>query len=183
MARVLLGITGGIAAYKTPDLVRLFAKSGIETVCVMTKEAGEFVAPLALRTVSGNPVYQDLFFESKNPGEKVTHVGLAQNADLIVIAPATANIIGKIACGIADDLLTTVVMAAGCKVLLAPAMNTKMWENPIVKENVKKLSKLGYVFTGPGSGELACGDYGSGRMESTENIFKQAALMLKKKDR
>ncbi len=181
MTRVVLGITGGIAAYKTPDLVRMLTGDGIETLCVMTKEAREFVTPLTLRTLSGNPVFEDMFFESKNPGSNVTHIGLAQNCSLIIIAPATANVIGKIANGIADDLLTTTVMATDKKVLIAPAMNTKMWENPIVRQNVEKLKKLGYIFIGPGKGELACGDYGDGRMEEPGKIFEKAKSLLKKK--
>lgn len=181
MPRIVLGITGGIAAYKAPELVRLFTKSGIDVACVMTKEAREFVTPLTLRTLSGNPVYEDMFFESKNPDSKVEHIGLAQNCDLIVIAPATANIIGKIACGIADDLLTTTVMATDKKVLIAPAMNTKMWENPIVAENVKKLEKLGYLFIGPKKGQLACGDYGAGHIEDIAEIHEKAMAMLNAK--
>jgi phosphopantothenoylcysteine decarboxylase/phosphopantothenate--cysteine ligase len=181
MPSVVLGITGGIAAYKAPELVRLFKKAGIEVICVPTAEALEFVTPLTLRTLSENPVYTDLFFESKNPAEKITHIGLAQNCDLIVIAPATANIIGKIACGIADDLLTTVVMASDKKVMIVPAMNTKMWENPIVASNVEKLKKLGYIFCGPVKGRLACGDSGVGHIEDTAEIFSRAAELLKKK--
>lgn len=181
MPRIVLGITGGIAAYKAPELLRLFTKAGIDTACVMTKEAREFVTPLTLRTLSGNTVYEDMFFESKNPDSKVEHIGLAQNCDLIVIAPATANIIGKIACGIADDLLTTTVMATDKKVLLAPAMNTKMWENPIVRDNVKKLEKLGYVFIGPAKGTLACGDYGAGHIEDINGIYSKAMEMLNAK--
>src|ERR1035437_4220104 len=181
MARIVLGITGGIAAYKAPELARLFTKAGIDTACVMRKEDREFVTPLTLRTLTGNPVYEEMFFESKNPDAKVEHIGLAQNCDLIVIAPATANIIGKIACGIADDLLTTTVMATDKKVLIAPAMNTKMWNNPIVMENVKKLEKLGYIFIGPKEGELACGDYGAGHIEDIDRIFDTAVSMLKVK--
>jgi phosphopantothenoylcysteine decarboxylase / phosphopantothenate---cysteine ligase len=181
MSRVVLGITGGIAAYKAPELVRLFTKAGIDVSCVLTREAQEFVTPLTLRTLSGNPVYTDLFFESKNPSEKITHISLAQNCDLVVIAPATANIIGKIACGIADDLLTTVVMSTDKKVLIAPAMNTKMWENPVVVENSGKLKKLGYIFCGPKKGELACGDTGIGHIEDINDIFSTAVSLLKKK--
>jgi phosphopantothenoylcysteine decarboxylase / phosphopantothenate---cysteine ligase len=181
MPRIVLGITGGIAAYKAAELVRLFKKAGVDTVCVMTKEAKEFVTPLTLRTLSGNPVYGDMFFEAKNPGTKIEHIDLAQNCDLILIAPATANIIGKIACGIADDLLTTTVMASDKKVLIAPAMNTKMWDNPIVKENIKKLEKLGYLFVGPGKGELACGEYGSGRMEENSKIVDKALSLVSSK--
>jgi phosphopantothenoylcysteine decarboxylase/phosphopantothenate--cysteine ligase len=181
MSRVVLGITGGIAAYKAPELARLFTKAGIEVVCVLTEGAKEFVTPLTLRTISKNPVYSDLFFESKNPSDKITHIGLAQSCDLIVIAPATANIIGKIACGIADDLLTTVVMATDKKVMLVPAMNTKMWENPIVAGNVEKLKKLGYIFCGPIKGSLACGDTGEGHIKDIPAVFEAAVSLLKKK--
>ena len=183
MSRVVLGITGGIAAYKAPELVRLFTKAGIGVSCVLTKEAQEFVTPLTLRTLSNNPVYSDLFFESKNPSEKITHIGLAQNCDLIVIAPATANIIGKIACGIADDLLTTVVMATDRKTVIVPAMNAKMWENPIVAGNVEKLKKLGYIFCGPKKGELACGETGNGHIEDIGEVFSLAVSLLKKKQK
>lgn len=179
MPRIVLGITGGIAAYKAAELVRLFAKAGIDTACVMTKEAKEFITPLTLRTLSGNPVYDDMFFESKNPGYKIGHISLAQDCDLLVIAPATANIIGKIACGIADDLLTATVMATDKKVLIAPAMNSQMWENPIVIENVKKLEKLGYTFIGPIKGVLACGETGAGHIEDVRVIFETAVSMLK----
>ncbi|MEI7542447.1 MAG: flavoprotein [bacterium] len=181
MSRIVIAITGGIAAYKVPELIRLFTKADIDTVCVMTKEAREFVTPLTLRTLTGNPVYEDMFFEAKNSNAKVEHIGLAQNCDLIVIVPATANIIGKIACGIADDLLTTTVMATDKKVLIAPAMNTQMWNNPIVVENVKKLEKLGYIFIGPKEGELACGDYGAGHIEDIKKIYDKALSMIKVK--
>lgn len=181
MPRIVLGITGSIAAYKAPDLLRLFTKAGIDTVCILTKGGGEFVTPLTLRTLSGNPVYEDMFFEAKNPDVKVGHISLAQDCDLIVIAPATANIIGKIACGIADDLLTTTVMATDKKVLIAPAMNPMMWLNPIVVENVKKLEKLGYVFIGPVKGALACGETDMGHIEDIKIIFEKAMSMIEVK--
>lgn len=176
MAKVLLGITGGIAAYKAPQIIRLLAAAGIETVCVMTKEAKEFVTPLTLRVLSGNSVYDDMFYESKNPGAKVEHIDLAKNCDIILVAPATANMIGKVACGIADDLLSTVIMATKKKVVFAPAMNSAMWENPVVAENVAKLKKHGCLFVGPKKGELACGEYGAGHIEDPEII----AAALKK---
>ncbi len=179
MAKVLLGITGGIAAYKAPQIIRLLAAAGIEAVCVMTKEAKEFVTPLTLRTLSGNPVYDDMFFESKNPGAKVEHIDLARNCDIILVAPATANIIGKTACGIADDLLSTVIMSSKKQVVFAPAMNTAMWENPVVAENTAKLKKLGYIFIGPKKGELACGEYGAGHVEEPEIIAAAVEALLK----
>jgi phosphopantothenoylcysteine decarboxylase / phosphopantothenate---cysteine ligase len=183
LAKVLLGITGGIAAYKAPQIIRLLAAAGIETVCVMTKEAKEFVTPLTLRTLSKNPVYDDMFFESKNPGGKVEHIDLARNCDAILVAPATANIIGKTACGIADDLLSTVIMSSKKPVVFAPAMNSAMWENPVVAANTGKLKKLGYTFIGPKKGELACGEYGAGHIEEPEIIASaiQALVLPPKK--
>ncbi|PKL91980.1 MAG: bifunctional phosphopantothenoylcysteine decarboxylase/phosphopantothenate--cysteine ligase CoaBC [Candidatus Goldiibacteriota bacterium HGW-Goldbacteria-1] len=182
MDTILLGVTGSIAAYRAADMVRRFQDSGFNVNCVLTDGAKEFITPLTLRTLSGNPVYDDLFFESKNHSSPVTHIGLAQNCAAVVIAPASADVIGKIASGIADDLLTTVVMAAsGKRVFIAPAMNTAMWNNKIVKENVNKLEKLGYVFIGPKKGKLACGDKGDGHIEDTEKIVSAVTAALKKK--
>jgi phosphopantothenoylcysteine decarboxylase / phosphopantothenate---cysteine ligase len=181
LARIVLGITGGIAAYKTADIVRALVKKGVEVVCIMTEAAREFVTPLTLRTLSNNPVYCDMFHDAKDPGGPVEHIDLARNCDLILIAPATANVIGKIACGIADDLLTTTVMACEKKVMLAPAMNKAMWENPVVKENTAKLKKLGYIFLGPKEGDLACGEYGSGHIEDIDVIINAVLAGLKKK--
>ncbi len=181
MANIILGVTGSIAAYKACDIIRGFQKKGVGVTCIVTNEAKEFITPLTLRTLSGRPVYDDMFFESKNFGEKVQHIDLARDNDLILIAPATANIIGKIASGIADDLLTTVVMASEKKILMAPAMNASMWNNTIVQENVKKLTKTGYIFIGPGKGELACGEYGNGHIEDTNAIIGKTLSYLKKK--
>lgn len=177
----MLGISGGIAAYKTAEIVRALVKKGVDVVCVMTEAAREFITPLTLRTLSNNPVYCGMFHDAKNPGGPVEHIDLARNCDLILIAPATANIIGKIACGIADDLLTTTVMACEKKVLIAPAMNQAMWKNPLVQENTAKLKKLGYVFLGPGQGSLACGEYGAGHIEDTGTIVGAVMAGLKKK--
>ena len=162
--RIVLGITGGIAAYKTAELCRLFIKAGATVRIVMTPAAKEFITPLTLQTVSNHRVYDDLFAAACNYA--VEHVGLTKEADLFVIAPATANTIGKISGGIADNLLTTTVMAASCPVLIAPAMNTRMYENPLQLANLQKLSELGYFIVGPDAGELACGDSGKGRMAS-----------------
>lgn len=181
MANIILGVTGSIAAYKACDIIRGLSKKGVTSTCVLTKEAKEFVTPLTFRTLSGMPVYDDMFFEAKNYGVKVQHIDLARDCDLILIAPATANIIGKIASGIADDLLTTTVMASEKKVLIAPAMNKSMWNNAIVQENVSKLKKLGYIFIGPAKGELACGEYGSGHVEEPEIIVEKVISLLKKK--
>ena len=173
---ILLGVTGGIAAYKAAELCRLFVKNGADVRVVMTDAAKHFVAPLTFQTLSNNRVYDNLFIASEH--YSVEHVGLAQSADLFVIAPSTANCIGKIAGGIADDLLTTVVMAATCPVLLVPAMNTCMYENPIFQQNMAKLRDLGYNFIAPDSGALACGDSGRGRMASPEDIFTKSCALL-----
>jgi phosphopantothenoylcysteine decarboxylase / phosphopantothenate---cysteine ligase len=174
--RIVLGVTGGIAAYKAVELCRLFIKAGAQVRVIMTAAAKEFVAPLTFQTVSGNQVYSDLFASAE--GYNVAHIGLADEADLFVIAPATANCIGKIASGIADDLLTSSVMAVSNPVLLAPAMNVRMYENPITQANLGKLSGLGYEIVEPESGELACGDYGRGRMASPEKIIEAASALL-----
>ena len=179
--RIVLGITGGIAAYKAVELCRLFVKAGADVRVVMTDAAKKFVTPLTLQTVSGNCIYDDLFAATGQ--YTVEHVGLAQDSALLVIAPATANCIGKIASGIADDLLTTTVMAVDCPILLAPAMNTKMYENKITQQNIAKLAGLGYHFVPPEAGELACGDCGRGRLAAVEDIFAAAkALLLKEKN-
>jgi phosphopantothenoylcysteine decarboxylase/phosphopantothenate--cysteine ligase len=180
MPRVVLGITGGIAAYKAAELCRSLVKKGIDVVCVMSDAAREFVTPLTLRTLTNNPVYCDMFHDAREPGAPVEHIDLARACDLLLIMPATANIIGKIACGIADDLLTTTVMACEKKVMIVPAMNKSMWANPVVKENTAKLKKLGYEFIGPKEGELACGEYGAGHIEDLETIIEAVTTALKK---
>jgi len=137
---IILGVTGGIAVYKAVELCRLFVKAGAQVRVVMTEAAKQFVTPLTFQTISKQPVYDRLFIGSER--FSVEHVGLAQEADLFVIAPATANTLGKIANGIADNLLTTTLMAAKCPILLAPAMNTNMYENPLQQANLKNLKKL-----------------------------------------
>jgi phosphopantothenoylcysteine decarboxylase/phosphopantothenate--cysteine ligase len=174
--RLLLGVTGGIAAYKAVELCHLLVRAGAGVRVVMTAAAGRFVTPLTFRTTSGNRVYQDLFAGDED--YSVTHVGLAQESDLMVVAPATANCLGKIAAGIADDLLSTVLLATRSPVLLAPAMNEVMWDSAQVRTNVARLAGLGYLFVGPADGELACGDAGRGRMASPEEIFAAAAEIL-----
>ncbi len=173
---VLLGISGGIAAYKTPLLVRLLVQTGIQTHVTMTSAAMNFVTPLTLATLSGNPVYHDMWGERDRPS--VEHISLADAADLAVIAPATANVIGKIACGIADDMLTTVFMALRCPVIICPSMNVNMFRNPIVQENLKKLASLGYHLMEPESGYLACGWNAEGRMPEPEKIAEKIHSML-----
>lgn len=177
---ITLGVTGGIAVYKAADLVSKLNKKGANVEVIMTEASQEFVKPLTFQTMSGNPVHTSMF--NKIDKFNVEHIALAQKGDVILIAPATANTIGKIANGIADNLLTTVVMATNKKVIFAPAMNTWMYNNPIVKSNIKKLQKLGYEFIEPGTGLLACGDYGAGKMAEPEDIVDYIDSALTEKD-
>lgn len=183
--KILLGVTGGIAVYKAADLVSRLKKQGADVEVIMTSNAMEFVTPLTFQTMSNNMVHSEMFKEIA--AYNVEHISLAQSADLILIAPATANTIGKIASGLADNLLTTVVMASNAKLIFAPAMNTTMYNNPMVQENMKKLKDLGHEFIQPGVGLLACGDYGCGKMAEPVDIvdylienFIQKDLLNKK---
>ena len=173
---VVLGVTGGIAVYKACELLRLLQKRGIDVFVVMTQNACRFVAPLTFETLSGHPVAVDTFDRPQT--WEVEHIALAKRADLFLIAPATANIIGKMACGIADDMLSTTVMATRAPVLVAPAMNTGMWESAAVQQNVKTLQARGVQFVMPASGHLACGDSGAGKLEDVEIIAERAREML-----
>lgn len=177
---IVLGVTGGIAAYKAVELLRLLTKAGASVHVVMTKSAQEFVAPLTFQTLSMNPVNTDLF--NLISEREIGHISLADRADLFIIAPATANLIGKLASGVADDLLTTTVMATKALVLLAPAMNVNMYENPVYRQNEEKLKGLGYLFSEPVSGALACGWEGKGKMQDPAIIFEEAICALSKKD-
>ena len=177
---LLLGVTGGIACYKAVELVRLLVKEGFVVQVIMTRGAMEFVTPLTFQTLSGMPVATETFNLTQE--SEIGHINLADSADLFVIAPATANVIGKIAAGIADDLLTTVLMATKAPVLIAPAMNIHMYENPILQENVRKLRRLGYHFIEPAEGYLACGYEGKGRLPEPEKILEEIRGLLKKKD-
>lgn len=173
---IVLGVTGGIAVYKACELLRLLQKRGIDVFVVMTQNACRFVAPLTFETLSGHPVAVDTFDRPQT--WEVEHIALAKRADLFMITPATADIIGKMACGIADDMLSTTVMATRAPVLIAPAMNTGMWENAAVQQNVKTLQARGVEFVMPVSGHLACGDSGTGKMEDVEIIAEHACKML-----
>ena len=178
---VVLGVTGGIAVYKACELLRLLQKRGIDVFVVMTQNACRFVAPLTFETLSGHPVAVDTFDRPQT--WEVEHIALAKRADLFLIAPATANIMGKMACGIADDMLSTTVMATRAPVLVAPAMNTGMWENAAVQQNVKTLRARGVEIVAPVSGHLACGDSGAGKLEDVEVIAERACeLLFAKKD-
>ena len=172
---ITVGITGGIAAFKAAQLVSNLRSGGAQVRVIMTRAAQEFVRPLTLQTLSGHQVYTDLFAVSDKP---VQHIDLAAGSDIIVIAPATANIIGKIAGGIADDLLSTVVTAAICPVLICPAMNVHMYDNPVVRQNLDKLVALGYHFVEPGAGRLACGTEGRGRLAELDLITSQIEKIL-----
>jgi phosphopantothenoylcysteine decarboxylase/phosphopantothenate--cysteine ligase len=178
--KVVLGVTGGIAAYKAVELLRELVKREANVQVVMTKHAKEFVAPLTFQSLSGNRVVHDLFeFEWSN---EIGHIALADAANITVIAPATANMIGKIAHGVADDFLSTLVMALTCPLVLAPAMNTKMWHNSIVQQNLATLKRHGYTWVEPGTGDLACGAHGQGRMAEVFDIVEQMQDLLCVKD-
>ncbi|AJD29616.1 MULTISPECIES: bifunctional phosphopantothenoylcysteine decarboxylase/phosphopantothenate--cysteine ligase CoaBC [Clostridium] len=173
---VVLGVTGGIASYKALDIVSKLKKLNYDVNVIMTKSALQFIHPLPFQSLSGNMVSKDMFEEPK--AFEIQHISLAKKADMILVAPATANIIGKVANGIADDMLSTTIMAATCPVVFVPAMNTNMYKNPIVKNNIEKLKGFGYEFINPISGRLACGDVGEGKMADTEDILEIADSML-----
>lgn len=165
---VLLGVTGSIAAYKSCDLIRALQDLGFVVDVVMTKEAKEFISPLTLQTLAGRKVYSEMF--DVDVDFDVEHIELAKRPSVVVIAPATANVIGKLASGIYDDLLTCVLAATKAKVVIAPAMNQGMYNNPVVQDNIRKLKKLGMEFIGPRTGKLACGDIGTGCLEDVDKI-------------
>jgi phosphopantothenoylcysteine decarboxylase/phosphopantothenate--cysteine ligase len=178
--KIIVGITGGIAAYKACETVRRLKKLGAQIIVIMTENAQKFITPLTLETLSENEVVTEMFPERKVVG--VRHVNLAQWADLILIAPATANIVGKIRAGIADDILTTVVISTKSPVMIAPAMNVNMWENPIFQENMGYLKHKGYMFIEPETGDLARGT-GKGRLPEPETIVGEVVkLLTSKKD-
>ena len=176
---VVIGVSGGIAVYKVCDVVSRLKKLGVNVHVIMTKSATEFVTPLTFQSLSQNYVVCDMFEEPKT--WDVEHISLAKKADVFLIAPATANIIGKMACGISDDMLSTTVMATKAKVLIAPAMNTNMYENPIVQRNIDTLRALNYEFIEPESGRLACGDIGKGKLATPESIVEAVVDALTKK--
>lgn len=167
--QLVVGVAGGIAVYKVAGVVSRLRQDGADVHVIMTQNATQFVTPLTFRALSGNPVHVDSF----SPGEEFTHLRLADSADAFLVAPATANIIAKMACGMADDLLSTTILAAGTRVpvIVAPAMNTHMWENPIVRRNIRLLQEAGYMFVGPEFGFLAEGSQGVGRLAAEESII------------
>lgn len=177
---IVLGVTGGIAAYKSAEIVRLLVKEGAHVRVIMTQHAQEFITPLTLQTLSGNPVATETF--SLTQESEIGHIRLADTADVVLIAPATANIIAKLAHGVADDLLSTVLLATTAPVLLAPAMNVHMYAHPMVQENMRKLAGAGYGFVEPSEGFLACGYEGKGRLADPDAIVEELRATLTKKD-
>jgi phosphopantothenoylcysteine decarboxylase/phosphopantothenate--cysteine ligase len=178
--KVVVGITGGIAAYKAAEFVRLLVKEEVDVHVVMTENAQKFIAPLTFQTLSGNPVVSDPFALLEDA--QIGHIALADLADLVVILPATANIIGKIAHGIADDFLSTMVMATKAPVLFVPSMNVNMWENKALQKNIQTLLEMGYPLLEPGEGELACHWYGKGRLPELNEVVEKMEDILSTKD-
>ena len=173
---VVVGVSGGVAVYKALDVISRLRKKDVEVHVIMTKSATEFVTPLSFQSLSQNMVITDMFSEPK--AWEIQHISLAKKADLMLIVPATANIIGKVANGIADDMLSTTIMATKAPVVFCPAMNTNMYENPIVQRNISLLKELGYEFIEPASGRLACGDEGKGKLQDTEIIAEETLRRL-----
>ncbi len=177
--RILLGITGGVAAYKSADLARLFIKNDIEVQVVMTESATQFVSPTTLQALTGRRVHTDMWDESIDNG--MPHIELSRACDLIVIAPATANFMTKVTSGQADDLLSTLCLARDCPLAIAPAMNRQMWENAATQRNLKQLRSDGVTIIGPDSGDQACGEVGEGRMSEPTFIFDEVVALLQPK--
>jgi phosphopantothenoylcysteine decarboxylase/phosphopantothenate--cysteine ligase len=173
---IIVGVCGGIAAYKVADAVSKLVQLGAGVTVVMTPEATKFITPLTFEALSGRKVHTDIFTQT-DPGD-TQHIGLTERADLMLVAPATANAIAKIAAGMTDDLVSLMVAAAACPVVFAPAMNNRMWDNPIAQENVAKLTKLGYRFIGPEAGWLACRNVGAGRLSEAQTIVDEVVTMV-----
>ncbi|MCW0220808.1 MAG: phosphopantothenoylcysteine decarboxylase [Prosthecobacter sp.] len=180
MSRIVLGITGSIAAYKAADLASQLTKAGHEVTCVLSKAAAEFVTPLTLATLSRRPVVMDLFAEKE--GWQPGHIQLADDADLLLIAPATANVLASLAHGFANDALTAIALATRAPILIAPAMNGKMWLHLATQKNVETLKSWGAQFVEPAEGLLACGYEGVGRLAPVEDILAAAQRVLQKPD-
>ena len=177
MKELILGVTGSIAAYKAADIASRLVKQNINVHTILTEAGSKFITPLTFQTITKNKVYLDMFEEVIY--HDVRHISLAQRADVFLIAPASANFLGKVANGIADDMLTTVVMAAKDKpIIICPAMNTAMYENPIVQENIKRLKHHGYIFIEPKESRLACGDTGKGALADIDVIIKHLEAYL-----
>ncbi|MDH5553309.1 MAG: bifunctional phosphopantothenoylcysteine decarboxylase/phosphopantothenate--cysteine ligase CoaBC, partial [Nitrosomonas sp.] len=180
--RILLGITGGVAAYKAAELARLLTQDGIDVQVVMTPSSCQFVGPITLQALTGKPVFTELW--QNNDADSMAHINLSREADVILIAPASANFIAKLANGLADDLLSTLCLARNCPLMIAPAMNRQMWENPATQRNLSMLRQDGVKILGPASGEQACGEVGMGRMleanelaEAVQAVFQPKSLL------
>ena len=171
---VILGVTGGIAAYKSAYLTSLLVKAGADVQVIMTEHAREFIAPLTFEALTNQRCHTDTF--DRNHEYSTEHVSLASRADAVIIAPATANVIAKLACGIADDMLTTTVLACDCPKIVVPAMNTRMYENPMTQDNLEKLRKYGVTVVEPAAGRLACGDVGKGKMPEPDVLFQYVLM-------
>ena len=171
---VILGVTGGIAAYKSAGLTSLLVKAGADVQVIMTEHAREFIAPLTFEALTNQRCHTDTF--DRNHEYSTEHVSLASRADAVIIAPATANVIAKLACGIADDMLTTTVLACDCPKIVVPAMNTRMYENPVTQDNLEKLRKYGMTVVEPAAGRLACGDVGKGKMPEPDVLFQYVLM-------
>ena len=174
--RIVLGITGGIAAYKAAELVRLLVTDGIDVQVVMTQAACGFITPATLQALSGKPVFTDMW--DARVADSMGHIELSRGADLIVVAPATADFLAKLAHGLADDLLSTLCLARECPLLIAPAMNRQMWDNKATRRNVAQLERDGIAILGPASGDQACGETGMGRMLEAQQIFDEINARL-----
>ena len=174
---IVIGMTGGIACYKVCEIISYLVREGATVDVIMTKNATEFITPLTIETLSKRKVVVDMF--EKKERMEVEHISLARKADLIAVIPATANVIGKVASGIADDMLTTTIMATTARVVFAAAMNNQMYENPLVQDNISKLQKYGYEFISPVEGNLACGYKAVGKLANKETIIDKLRELLK----
>ena len=175
--KILLIICGGISAYKSLEIIRILKKQGAQVKSILTKSGKEFVTPLSVASLSKERVYEDLF--SYENEAKMDHINLTRWSDLVLVAPATANTISKLSSGLADDLASTVILASNKHIFLAPAMNVRMWEHPSIKENLHKLKNFGYKIIGPETGDMACGEYGEGKMTDPVYIINYIDTHLK----
>ena len=178
---ILLIISGGIAAIKCPEIIRLLNEKGVATRCLLTSSGSKFVTPLSLATLSRNKVYEDLF--DLNDECEMGHIELSRNCDLVLVAPATAHILARMASGIADDLATTALLATDKPIMVAPSMNVKMWEHAATIQNIETLKKRGVKIFGPEEGEMACGEFGFGRMSEPQHIIENIMPYLNHSDR
>ncbi|MBA3903614.1 MAG: bifunctional phosphopantothenoylcysteine decarboxylase/phosphopantothenate--cysteine ligase CoaBC [Rhodocyclaceae bacterium] len=176
---LVLGVTGGIAAYKAAELARLFVKDGAKVVAVLTESGARFVTPATFQALTGNPAWTDLW-DARMP-DNMAHIDLTRGADAIMVAPASADFLAKLAHGLADDLLSTLCLARDCPLIVAPAMNRQMWENPATQRNVKRLVEDGVIVLGPDSGEQACGETGMGRMLEAAGLFEEVVAFFQPK--